>query len=589
MLVRLLRWRAERNASIEDARFPYGEFRPGQRSLAVSCFRAFAAQRNLVLQAPTGIGKTAGVLFPAIKSLPAGRDKVFFLTAKTIGRQVAESTLDDMRGAGLRLRSVSLTAKDKICFTPGAPCDPDACVYARGYYDKLPSAIEDLRASDGMSRQVIEMVARTHEVCPFELSLDASRWADVIICDYNYVFDPTVYLRRFFDDVDGEYLFLIDEAHNLVDRGRDMYSAEIAKSDVLALRRALGPALPEVWRKLTGINRGFLTLMKEADSEGVVVLASAPGDFIRQLRAFCQAAEDWSQLNESAEFEDPLKRLYFDALRFMRRAEDLDHNFVVLLRCHPGRKARLKLFCINPGPMLNTSMKRSVSSVVFSATMTPERYFATMLGLDDTCDWYRIASPFPAGNMGTFIAGHIDTSFRGREASGAQLVDLLVDIVNAQTGNYMVFFPCYRYMQTIAEAFARRAGDVRTRMQAAAMSESEHESFLEAFVHDPEKTLVGFALMGGIFGEGIDLKGTRLIGALIVGVGLPQVGIERDLIRHHFAETGLGFGYAYQYPGMSRVMQTAGRVIRSAVDRGIVCLIDQRFTASRYRDLMPIE
>ena len=596
LLDRRRAWRRVRDRTIESAQFPYTEFRPGQRDMSVAIYRNMAIGEQLILQAPTGIGKTMGALFPAIKGLSAADyDQVFYLSAKTSGQAVAESAVSDLHDQGLRLRQLTLTAKDKICFNPGLPCDPDYCSYAKGYYDRLGSALNAVLESDmQFDRACIEERARRFDMCPFEFSLDISTSADVIVCDYNYVFDPSVYLRRFFERTTvGKYALLVDETHNLVDRGRTMYSATLSKGVFLVLARNLKQRQPALTRRLRNINRLFLSLRnterESFDAVGFVQFAAIPERLMANLKQFCELAEDYLRLNEASDFLEELLSVYFDSLRFLRTSEMFDDCYACLLR-REGKDIHLQLFCLNPAPQLRLGFERMASSVCFSATMRPQLYYQTLLGVGDDTLWYQVPSPFAAENLGVLIASHIRTNYRERHAYIDELKLLITAVVRQKCGNYLVYFPSYAYLNRVYEAM----GDTGFRMvrQTPTMDDHQRQRFLDRFEVNSTCTLVGFAVMGGVFAEGVDLKGDRLIGAIIVGVGLPQVGVERDLIREHFDEGdggNRGFEFAYQYPGMNRVLQTAGRVIRDYADRGIVVLVDSRFTEARYRDLLPSE
>ena len=610
---RSMDWAARRNESVVATSFPYPDFRPGQRDMAVSVYKTLRQESQLVMQAPTGIGKTIASLFPAIKSMPElGYEKIFFLSAKTSGQSMARDAITDLKEAGIHLRDVTITAKDKTCFNPGTPCDPEYCEFARGYYDKLPAVLADTVKKDmTLDRSAVELLAREHQMCPFELALDLSLIADVVICDYNYVFDPAVYLRRYFEDVGrSKFLLLMDESHNLVERGRDMFSAEISKESVLTLKKALKDDAPLVARKLASINTQFLTLIKPAKSilekDSGVLLDDLSDKFTKALRGFCDAAETWLQANQNGATHAQFLNLYFDVLRFLRTAETAgeSHRYLLLQR---SNGIYLKLYCLNPGPGLQDGFSRVQSSICFSATLSPQPYFETLMGIHLDADWYEIPTPFPAENLGVFVTSYIPTTYRRREDSIYDLVDSLAEIVKAKKGNYIAFFPSHVYLRSALEKFTERYPGMKTLQQSSMMNDEERLEFLTEF-DDVETEKLGFAVMGGVFGEGVDLKGSKLIGAIIIGVGLPQLSLERDLIRDYFDERvdgdssangsasasasergGVdGFDYAYQYPGMNRVLQTAGRVIRSETDQGIVCLIDHRFNESRYRQLFPV-
>jgi len=593
-LRRLMAWTQMRDGSIDQLSFPHASYRAGQRDMAVSVYRTLRQGRQLVLQAPTGIGKTIASVFPAVKALhELEYEKLFFLSAKTSGQQMVREAIAGMKQAGLRLRDITLTAKEKVCLNPGSPCDAEHCEYAINYYDRLPGVMaSELEANNSLGRNEIEAIALKQQMCPFELSLDLSLIADVVICDYNYVFDPAVYLRRFFENSKSRYALLMDESHNLVDRGREMYSAEFSKPEVLALRRLVKNDLPGLAARLTKLNTEFLRLIKPVkaplQANGGVKLEEPPTSFMKALRNFTATAEDWLQLNKPAFFQAELLDLYFTGLRFSRTMELFDANYAYLLLWSNGA-ARLKISCLNPGPRLSEAFSRLSASVCFSATMTPQAYFDRLMGISETADWYQIESPFAPEHLGIFTTSYIATTFRHRSDSLYELVDTIAAVIRSRTGNYVAYFPSHAYLSEVSTKFAERYPEVTTVLQTTSMPEQERDAFLAAF--EPAGQILGFAVMGGIFGEGIDLKGSRLIGAIIVGVGLPQPGLERNLIRDYFDEPeqndGRGFEFAYQYPGMNRVLQTAGRVIRSESDRGIVCLIDHRFNEPRYRRQFP--
>jgi len=604
---RIRGWQLVRDQSIRNLQFPFQDFRQGQRTFAVNSYRNMAAGQQLFIQGPTGTGKTIGTLFPAIKALGEGlHGKVFFLTAKTVGRVVAEKTFHDLGKDALKIKSLTITAKDKICFNKGSPCDGEHCEFARGYYDKIRDVLDvSLETHHEFTRESIEVLARNHEVCPFELSLDLSSWVDCIICDYNYVFDPAVYLRRFFDDPTEDYCFLIDEAHNLVDRGREMFSAVIEKNTIMLLKRNFakvsGRAGAGLIRKLEAINRSFLKLRRENPDDlqdpGYVVVQELPDNLLTSLRKFCQYTEEWLATHDrSIEIYEDVLTFYFDSLRFCRVSELFDSDYVCLIRGSGKRGVNVKLYCLNPARLLKEGWGRGRSSLFFSATLNPPDYFQTLIGLDSADPFVDLPSPFPRDNLGVYVVKDIFTSYRFREHSYDRIVETVEVVLNAREGNYMVYFPSYAYMKEVYKRFQLCRPDADTIIQSPGMSEEERQTFLHRFERS-DSLLVGFAVMGGVFGEGIDLKGKRLIGVVVVGVGLPQLGIERNLIRDYFntsfntsenePNTNQGFEYAYQYPGMNRVLQTAGRVIRSENDYGLICLIDNRFAENRYRRLFP--
>ncbi len=584
-------WQAGRDDSIDKLTFPYAEYRPGQREMAVAVYKAIQANQRLYVQSPTGVGKTIAALFPAVKALGQGLVvKLFYLTAKTSGRLVAEKALDDMRQVGLVLKSVTLTAKEKICFCPPGNCDPKVCPFALGYFDKAKLALQELDHHQAFTRPVIEALARQYEVCPFEFSLDLALWVDTIICDYNYVFDPRVYLHRFFDFGNQPYIFLVDEAHNLPDRAREMYSAELDKKTVLDLQRALKPHLPKLAKKLDAINKSLLEIRKACQVEDKPALVEyfLPEDLIRQVREFNQAAEDWLVLNHPAEFRQELLGFYFACTNYLRTAENFNSCYVSYFERQGQSDLKAKLFCLDPAPMLAVPLERGRATVFFSATLLPMDYFTQLLTGAEAPPRRIFQSPFPLENFRLLIHNRIATRYTQRAESYVDVAEAIETICRAYLGNYLVFFPSYAYLTAVLEHLQTRFPEEQLAVQERGMAEAERSTFLERFTPNNPGLLIGLAVMGGVFGEGIDLIGERLIGAIVVGVGVPQVGLERDLIKAYFdQENGAGFAYAYQYPGFNRVLQATGRVIRSETDRGVIVLLDERFTQARYRNLFP--
>ncbi len=586
-------WCAERDKSVESLEFPFASYRPGQRELAVATYRTIEGEGRAFTQAPTGIGKTVSTLFPAVKALGLGHaEKLFYLTAKTVGRIVVEKTVEDLRGGGAQLKSLTLTARDKICFKPngGSRCDADECPFAIGYYDRINDALEDIFQQDAFTRPLIEEYAQKHSVCPFEFSLDLSLWSDIVICDYNYVFDPRAHLKRFFADGGGRYAFLIDEAHNLVDRAREMFSAELYKSEILGLKRLVNKDQPALGKSLGAINRYFLKLGKKVEKEGdgkTWVDPKLPVGLLPLLDKFLKEAEKILARGGALLYADELIEFYFAALGFTRIAELFDDYYTTYAE-KSNKEVRLRLYNIDPAKNIAEALKRGSAAVFFSATLTPLDYFRQILGGAEGDTLLSLASPFPRDNLRLLLADQIETTYKKRGATYGEVAESIAVAAAQRTGNYLAFFPSYRYMQEVAERFIADNVDVETLVQETGMSERAREAFLAVFEEDNDHTTVGFAVMGGIFGEGIDLVGERLVGAIVVGVGLPQICIERDLIRHYFDERDLpGFDYAYTFPGMNRVLQAAGRVIRTDEDRGIVLLVDRRFGQGRYRRLFP--
>jgi DNA excision repair protein ERCC-2 len=584
-------WQVRRDRSIQQLDFPYQSYRPGQREMAVEVYKAIRANDRLYVQSPTGVGKTIAALFPAVKALGQGlATKIFYLTAKTSGRLVAEKTLDEMRHADLEFKSVSLTAKEKICFCPPVNCDPEVCPFARDYFGKVKIALEEIDRIQSFTRPVIEEIAHRYQVCPFEFSLDLALWVDCIICDYNYAFDPRVYLHRFFDFSTEPYIFLVDEAHNLPDRARAMYSAELNKKTVLQLQRTLKPHLPELAKKLGTINKIMLEIRKtcQAEGKGALVQHELPEKLLKGIREFIQKAEDWLAMNQATEFRQELLEFYFECSNYLRTAEYFDTFYVSYFERQGQADLKAKLFCLDPAPMLAFPLERSQSTIFFSATLLPLNYFMKLLTGDANHPRRIFQSPFPTENVSLLIHDGISTKYAQRADSYAAIASTIETICSTHVGNYLVFFPSYAYLAAVLDLLKERLKDGQLLVQDRGMTEAARETFLAQFSAGNQETLVGLAVMGGIFGEGIDLVGERLIGAVVVGVGVPQVCLENDLIKDYFdQQNGSGFAYAYQYPGFNRVLQATGRVIRTETDRGIIVLIDERFTHARYRHLFP--
>ncbi|MBU4540070.1 MAG: ATP-dependent DNA helicase [Firmicutes bacterium] len=587
-------WVAKRNATIRVLNFPFESYRRGQREMAVAVYKTIAEHQKLFVQAPTGIGKTMSTLFPAIKSMAEGHTgKIFYLTAKTIVREVAEEAFAKMADQGLAFKSITLTAKEKICFREETICDPDHCQYARGHFDRINGAILDILAQENrLTRPIIEGYAHKHQVCPFEFSLDLTLFSDCVICDYNYVFDPRVYLKRFFTDNGGDYTFLIDEAHNLVDRARSMFSAALYKKPILELKRLFKDRDPGIAKALGKLNAHMIGLRKLAEANQYYRQPEAPKDFFSLLMQFIHLAEAWLVKNEGNESHEQLLELYFNALTFMRTAEFYDHRYLTYVENSNG-DTKIKLFCLDPSHLLGEAIKRGRAAIFFSATLSPLDYFAEILGGNP--DSYKISlpSPFDVKNRELLIDDTISTTFRNREKTYPVIADRIKTVLAQHPGNYLVYFPSYKYLNAVFEIFSETYPEIITIRQTPEMNEDDRELFLGQFRPEPGTTpagMLGFGVLGGIFSEGVDLKHEGLIGAIIVGVGLPQICFERNIIRDYFNEKNhAGYEYSYLYPGMNKVLQAAGRVIRTETDRGVIVLIDERFGSSSYRQLFPRE
>lgn len=579
---------AVRNASILSLAFPFPSYREGQRQMAVAVYRAVERCETLFCQAPTGIGKTISALFPGIKAMGEGKtEKIFYLTSKTLIRKAAEDALDKMRAGGLRLKSVTLTAKDKICFMEETDCNPEYCPYADGHFDRVNGAITDVfEHCDGITRERVEEYAKKHRVCPFELALDLTLWSDAVICDYNYLFDPTVYLKRFFSDgAKGSYTFLVDEAHNLPDRAREMYSAQLDKADILDLKKQLGKQERGLTKSLNQLNREFLKLKELCGEKKYAVQKEALKPLQEALSAFFYTCDEWLREHPSQPYREDVLDFYFEVSGYLKIAELYDERYVTFVE-EDGRHIKVRQMCLDPSFLLRKCLDRGSSAVFFSATLTPLSYFCEVLGGPEDAKKYRLPSPFPKEHLKLLAADRVNLRYRYREQNAAVVASLIGKMVDGKEGNYMAFFPSYEFMQQVYEAFSQRYPGKEVLLQSREMEEQRREAFLECF--QAGRQVTGFCVLGGFFSEGIDLLGDRLLGAAIVGVGLPKFHRQQDILRDYYQDkNGMGYQFAYQYPGMNKVLQAAGRVIRSAEDRGVVLLIDDRFTTSSYLHLFP--
>lgn len=585
-------WELKRNQSIKELAFPYNSYRRGQRELSIAVYRTAVSGENLFCEAPTGIGKTMSTLFPAIKAMGEGNsDKIFYFTAKTITRQVAEDALDEMRRKGLAARSVTITAKDKICFLDERKCEPDHCQFARGYYDRLNEALFDiLGQEEAITRPIIEQYARKYTLCPFELSLDVALFCDAIVCDYNYLFDPVVYLKRFFSENLGKYTFLVDEVHNLVDRARSMFSATLRKSLIMQVKRQLDKKQHKrLWNSIDAMNKVMISLNKELveSNTTIHVRKEQLEEWNETVLKFTFVAKDWLPQNTQSEAQTSVLELYFESLRYIKIAELYDERYTTQIT-RSRNEIEIKQLCLDPAFLLSEKLKLGTSSVLFSATLRPIDYYTNVLGGESDTSRMIFSSPFEQKNMHLLVADYLSTKYQMRENSMEGVVEALFALISGKKGNYLFFFPSFHYLERIYQLFKEKYPNVRVQKQENSMDEVGREAFLAEFEADNVETLVGFCVLGGIFSEGIDLRGERLIGAAIVGVGLAQLNPESDLIKDYYNKTiGHGFDYAYQIPGMNKVLQAVGRVIRAESDRGVVLLIEERFSADRYRALFP--
>ena len=603
-----IQWRKKRQESIKKVSFPYS-YRKGQKELAQGVYRTIYHKRKLFLEAPTGVGKTLSTVFPSIKALGEELgERIFYLTAKTITRTVAEQTFALLRKQGLAFKTVTLTAKEKVCFGEECSCNPLDCPYAKGHFDRINDAIFDMITNeDSFDRERLETYAKKHQVCPFEFALDCSLFADGIIGDYNYLFDPHVYLKRFFGEgVNSRGIFLIDEAHNLVERGRDMYSAVLVKEDFLALKKTIKPYSTKMEKRLEKCNRELLLLKKA--SEGIRKWESIES-FALALNRLSEAMSEYLENHDDSAVRDEVLDFYFEISHFLLMYDGMSDDYVIYTQMDDKGDFMIKLFCVNPSKKLGACMGKGVSSILFSATLIPIQYYKKLLGGSKEDYEIYADSTFDSKKRALLIGSDVTSKYtRRNQDEYVKIASYIHNIISKRHGNYMVFCPSYLMMEKIHETYQQiynQDESTECLLQSEYMTEEDRENFLKQFtgnehlniqeqivlpIEIEDKSLVGFCVMGGIFSEGIDLKQDSLIGVIVVGTGLPMVCPERDILKNYFEEQGdSGFDYAYRFPGMNKVLQASGRVIRTEEDVGIVALLDERFLQNNYTRLFPRE
>ena len=578
----------DRNKSITTLKFPFEKYRLGQRELAKACFNTIREKSVLFAQAPTGIGKTISTIFPAVKALGENRgERIIYLTAKTITRTVAEDAVNRLKDKGLSCRNITLTAKDKICFKEKSVCNPENCEYALNYYDKVNNSIYNmLKQEDNFTRETIEEYARKEGLCPFELSLDLSMWCDVIICDYNYAFDPRAKLKRFFEDDVDKNILLVDEGHNLVDRSRNMYSAEIYKEKILSASKAVKGKAPNLYKCLNSINKYLIELRKELQEAEVssIYKKEQYKDLTKILRIFISECDEYLVKAVNTEGYEEIRDLYFEIRSFIVISEIYSEKEYVTLVELNKNDVKVKLFCVNPSKNLSNIIQRAHSTTIFSATLTPIKYYIDVLGGDNKSYRMKLPSPFKKENLKVY-SNFLNMRFSQRDNNIDKLCQLINRFKEEEVGNYMVFLPSYQYLDKLYSRYCELYSSENTICQKEVLREDERVEFLNNFKED--SNILAFCVIGGVFSEGIDLPGKRLIGCIIVGVGFPRISNEGDIIRDYYGENG--FDYAYIYPGINKIMQAAGRVIRTEEDKGRILLIDDRYSTTKYKSLLPTE
>ena len=584
-------WKKLRQESIQKLQFPFA-YRKGQKELAAGVYRTIQRKKNLFIQAPTGVGKTITTVFPAVKAVGEGLgDRIFYLTAKTVTGTVAWETFDQLRRQGYQAKLIQITAKEKMCLCAEMECNPVHCPYAKGHYDRVNDAVFGLlQKEDFFTREVLLEQAREYQVCPFEMSLDVASWVDDIICDYNYVFDPNVYLKRFFaEGIRGDYIFLIDEAHNLVERSREMYSATLRKEDFLSVRKIMKRYQPKLDKDFNKCNRILLDYKRECENYKVY---QDIGSFIFTLMNLASGLDEF--LQRSTEFPErkEVSEFYFAVRNFLNMYERVDEHYVIYGEHTAEGGFLLKLYCVDPSLNLQECIDKGNAAIFFSATFLPIRYYKSLLSTKQDNYAVYAETAFTEDQSLLLLGRDVSSRYtRRNQDEYRRIAEYIRKTGQAQKGNYMVFFPSYKMMQEVYEVFeGLNCGEMETCMQVSGMKEEEREAFLGQFAAKHERSFLAFCVMGGIFGEGIDLKNEQLIGAVVVGTGLPQISNEREILMRYYDErSGEGFDYAYRYPGMNKVLQAAGRVIRTVDDRGVILLLDDRFTRREYESLFPKE
>lgn len=583
-------WKQIRQESIKQLDFPY-DYRQGQKKLVEDVYRTILRRKNLFMQAPTGVGKTISTIFPAVKAVGENLgDRIFYLTAKTITASVAIDTFSLLSDVGYRAKIIQITAKEKMCMCDEMDCNPVNCPYAKGHYDRVNDAVYSILTNENFfTREAILKQAEEYMVCPFELSLDISSWCDDIVCDYNYAFDPNVYLKRFFQEgIKGDYIFLIDEAHNLVERSREMYSAAIYKEDFLSIKKIIKPYSKKIEKILDKCNRSLLEYKRECDT---YVIYENIGSLIFSLMRLASELDDFLQKPMEFAGRSDVTDFYFSVRNFLAIYDLVDEHYEIYSEILDDGRFMLKLFCVDPSLNLQNCIDKAQSAIFFSATLLPINYYKSLLSTRS--DNYAIYahSVFDEKQRLLLFGNDVSTKYTRRNSEEfRRMAEYIHKTVRCKTGNYMVFFPSYKLMNQVYEIYRTIDLDAEHIIQTAGMKEKEREEFLNAFSEKRDKSLVAFCVMGGIFGEGIDLKNEQLIGVLVVGTGLPQISNEREILKNYYDDiNGYGFDYAFRYPGINKVLQAAGRVIRTVDDKGVIILLDERFLQSDYEPLYPRE
>lgn len=582
----IFRHKEKRNESIKNLKFPFVQYRAGQRKLINISYQTIKEKEILFTQAPTGIGKTISTIFPAVKAIGQGiGERIVYLTAKTINREVAEDTFERLRQEGLKFKNITITAKEKICINETFDCNPEKCIYAKEYYAKVKKAILCIMENEEtISSEILQKYAETYKICPFEFSLDVSLYCDGIIGDYNYIFDPRASLGRLLESVGN--IVLIDEAHNLVDRARGMYSATLSKNQILSCKKIAKGKLNKIHSILVKINNYFIELRNECDHKEVRWFSEKepPKDLNKQLQLYLKESEEILVRGNRFEGYEDILQLYFDINAFVSTMQLYDENYVTCIE-KENHELNLTLYCVNPAKNLKEYLAKCYSTIFFSATISPIKYYIDMLGGNDETYRLKLPSPFNKENLKVSVSP-INIRYTHRSRTLKSVKDKIMDFISENIGNYIVFSPSYAYMELLWEEMNQSQIErFQLIKQKPNMTEEEKSEFLNLFKEN--NNLLMFCVLGGMFSEGIDLPGEQLIGSIIIGVGYPMISMKNEMIKDFYKENG--YDYAYVFPGINKVQQAVGRVIRTETDKGRVLLIDDRYTTNKYEILLPNE
>tara|TARA_B100000674_G_C37958796_1_gene970960 strand:+ start:268 stop:2625 length:2358 start_codon:yes stop_codon:yes gene_type:complete len=585
-------WRQNRNSSAQSIKFPFETYRDGQRQLAVSTYRVIRDKKRLLVEAPTGIGKTISTLFPGIKAMGENlTQKIFYLTARNTVQTIGEHSLRLMVAKGLKVRSVTIVARDRTCLDMNGACRINQCERCPGYYDRLPAAMQDVMAENILDQSKIKELADKHNLCPFEFSLDASLAADVIFCDYNYAFHPRATLRRHFVDKIENHILFMDEGHHLIERARSMFSADLHTRNLKNLTLKIRTQEPELAKALVTLvqwveRQARLSLRHKNNSSSSSL--SAPIELKALISSLCESLQLFLTSSTNPELDRDVREIYFDILWFQHILSGFDEDYLCLLDQNTENTS-IKLFCIDPSTRLESSMKRAQSTVLFSATLRPLSYYKELLNWSKQTPEVKLESPFNPSNLNFLIDTSLSLRYQDRSKSLPSVIDRLITFLSNCPGNILIFSPSYEYQRGLVYEIQKRHPKRDYIIQEPEMNYKNRSQFLNKFQSDSKNhETVGFAVLGGLFSEGIDLVGDQLQGVIIIGVGSPPPSQQQKELQEYFErEYQQGFEYGFRLPGFQRVLQAAGRVIRSPKDRGSVMLIDQRYSQSAYKKLFP--